>query len=172
MTTENKTIVCFHIGRGGKFHNAGHKSYLSYTKPSQLVEDDSKHWFFINPENYYDVKMQLGDRPNLLSKFDECSDKNDFSWFEKKGFEMGKDYYFDANGNALVSVQEVESGIFSINHDNEYDTNYSCYLENCDERELELIIKADCDNVEEAKQLLINNFDRTDLIEENEATII
>jgi len=163
MNTE-KTIVCFHVGRGGRFHNSGHKTYLSYTKPEKLVEDDSNHWFFINPENYHEVKNKLGDRPNLLEKFDQCINDNDYTFFENLGFDMGEDYYFNGSGNALVSVEEVESGIFCINHDGDYDTDYSCYLDDCDEHELQLIVDDGRDNVEEARQLLIDNFDRTDLI--------
>lgn len=170
MNTE-KTIVCFHVGRGGRFHNQGHKSYLSYTTPDKLVEDDSKHWFFINPENYYEVKNKLGDRPNLLERFEQCSNDNDYTFFENLGFDMGEDYYFDGGGKALVSVADVESGIFSVNHDYDYDTDYSCYLEDCDEHELELIVEAGRDNVEEAKKLLIEKFERTDLIEEEEVEL-
>lgn len=167
----NQTIVCFEIGRGGRFNNSGHLSYLPYKKPSELISyyDNSKGGLFVNPENYYDVLSKLGDRPNLVEKLQKCSENENYEFFEKLGFNMGEDYYFDSNGRPVVSVEDADSGIFRINWDNDYDSCYTCYIDDCDEKELWLILNADRDNTDEAKQLLIKNFDRTDLIEENES---
>jgi len=43
MTTLNnpieKTIVAFHTGRGGKFYNAGHVSFIGEKKINEFVND-------------------------------------------------------------------------------------------------------------------------------------
>ena len=66
MNTKN-TIVCFHVGRGGRFNNPGYVSYLGYTTPQEMFNRASdRNWLFDNPENWFDIKDEIGDCPNLL----------------------------------------------------------------------------------------------------------
>ena len=44
MTTE-KIHVAFHVGRGGRFYNAGHKTFIGEMKFSDLVQKRSEYLF-------------------------------------------------------------------------------------------------------------------------------
>lgn len=165
MNTESKTIVCFHIGRGGKFHNAGHVSYCRFRTPQEHFNyAQEKNWLFDNPKNWFEIKSQIGDRANLLEKWEN----NDQDFFREKGFDLGENWYFDANGNAIVSEKDVESGVFNLNFDGGYDTYYTQVLEDCSESELKLIVAEDCDHVKEAKELLVNVHLCYEFLEEEE----
>ncbi len=43
--SENKTIVAFHIGRGGRFYNEGHTSFIGEKSISDFVSD-----FYLNSD--------------------------------------------------------------------------------------------------------------------------
>ena len=95
---ENKTIVAFHIGRGGRFNNAGHTSFIGEKSISNFVD-------------------------SLFLKEDKTE-------------------YTDGNGNKIgLTVEECNSGIGIINIDGDYDTTYTCYLQDCSDEELEIIAK-------------------------------
>ena len=139
----NQTIVAFHIGRGGRFHNSGHLTYLD-EKPISHYTDD----LFLNYENEKDFKTRYG--------FDSTGDKNqrcildlindeDFDELEEKfGItqeQLGERQYFDGGGNMVgLTESESESGIGKINIDYDYDTTYTRYLSDCDEKEFQAIL--------------------------------
>lgn len=163
MKSVNNTIVCFHVGRGGRFHNAGHVSYCRFRTPEEHFNfAQEKNWLFLDPENWHDIKRQIGNRPNLLEKWDNM----DYDFFRQKGFDLGEMWYFDTNNNAIISEEDVESGIFILDFDGGYNTYYTQYLEDCTESELKLIVEEDCDYVQEAKELLINVYDCYEFEEE------
>jgi hypothetical protein len=155
MQNTEKTIVCFHVGRGGRFHNQGHVFFLRHCTPEQMFNNaQEKNWLFDNPENWFEIKNQIGERPNLLEKWEN----NDQDFFQRKGFDLGENWYFDSNGNPIVSCEDVESGIFVLNFDNDYNTYYSKLLKDCTESELKLIVQEDCDHVEDSKKILIDYY--------------
>lgn len=45
---ENRIIVAFHIGRGGRFNNQGHKSYIGERDFQDLVKSNSDELFIVN----------------------------------------------------------------------------------------------------------------------------
>ncbi len=45
-TKENKIIVAFHIGRGGRFYNAGHKTFLGELNFRDLQELNADNIFY------------------------------------------------------------------------------------------------------------------------------
>ena len=134
-----KTIVAFHVGRGGRFYNPRHLTYLD-DKPISAYTDG----LFIDYENLKEVMDRLKDHPNLLAKLEQCIDKGDVSFFGKLGLDLGEEVYIDECGNPVeLTVKEAETGIGCINIDNEYNTTYTCYLEDCSEYELEAILRSD-----------------------------
>lgn len=138
METENKTIVAFHIGRGGKFHNQGFLSFIGKNKIGDFTDN-----LFLNYENLDDVKKAIKDRPNLEKKFDKCLNDDNFSFFEKLGFDFGEKVYFDGGGNQVeLTEKEEETGIGRINIDHDYDTTYTTYLDECDQKEVEAILNS------------------------------
>lgn len=135
-----RIIVAFHIGRGGRFFNGGHKSFIGEKKIGDFTND-----LFVKYENISDIQDKIAGRENLENLFDIAQEdseagNNARTRFEKCGFKFGELVYTDCNGNKVgLSVSEAENGIGSINIDNDYDTTYTCYIEDCDELELKLI---------------------------------
>lgn len=131
-----KTIVAFHIGRGGRFNNQGHLSFVGVHDISYFTDD-----LFINYENQAKIFNAIKGRENLENKYYNCCENDDFSFFEKLGFDLGKKVFYDQCGNEVgLTEKEYDSGVGSINIDHGYDTTYTCCLEDCDEDELRLIL--------------------------------
>jgi hypothetical protein len=138
-TTTGKTIVAFHIGRGGHFHNGGHKSYVGEKSINEFIGN-----LFVNYENFYNVLEEIGDRENLSELLEEANGDLDLKNEAYKkllslGLDLGEPYWFDSNGNHIISDEDVEIGIGTIDIDRDYDTTYTQYLEDCDNKELSLI---------------------------------
>lgn len=115
-----RTIVCFHITRGGRFFNGGHLEYRAYVSPSDVLK-------------YNDTNL-----------FDGENDEGELC-------------YFDSSGHELCPFDDVASGEFRMEFDGHYNTWYCTDLEKCDESELKAIIEANADNVERAKELMVEN---------------
>lgn len=62
------------------------------------------------------------------------------SAFDKLFLSEDETHYLDASGNEVgLTVAEAETGIGTINQDNDYDTTFAVYLEDCDSRQLAAI---------------------------------
>ena len=138
-STIGQTIVGFHTGRGGRFYNAGHVSFIGECKISDFTND-----LFLLYENQLDIYNAIKGRENLEEKYYECDENNDFSFFEKLGFKVGEKQYF-RNGEYPVGLTEAESdsGIGVIDIDGEYDTTVCLMLEDCSDEELQLIVDSE-----------------------------
>jgi len=143
------------VTRGGRFHNQGHLVYKSWVTPQDVIKYNDSN-LFTNPKNWFEIKKRIGDRPNLNEKFD-LYDNGGWEFFNKIGMPVGELYYFDANQNPICSVKEVESGEFRMEFDGDYNTWYCTSIEDCNEHELQAIIDKGCDNVERAKELMVEN---------------
>lgn len=133
-------IVAFHIGRGGRFHNSGFKSYLGQNEISKYTDDLYSHF-----ENESSFKKRYGydscdDGKCILDlitdcEFDELEEK--FGITEEM---LGEEIYFDGGGNSVgLTEKEYQSGVGKINIDHDYNTTYTCKLSDCDTNELKLI---------------------------------
>lgn len=109
-SSENKTIVYFHTGRGGHFNNAGHKTFKGTKNISEVLSlcDSSNRWSFL---------VNRDDKGRFCAP-----------------------YYADQNGNYLISEKEIESGVGQLEWDGIYDTDSCFHLSDCDENDLKLII--------------------------------
>lgn len=104
-----KALVCFHIGRGGHFHNPGHKSYNPWVKSfGDLVNQD---WLFINNED--EEGNELDDDDWTLT---DCS-----------------------GNVLIEGRDEIEAETGTLSRDGEYDTDIVQRLEDCDDDEIELV---------------------------------
>ena len=156
MENSKKIIVSFHIGRGGRFYNSGHVTFLGEENINHYTDD-----LFVRYDNQQIIRNTLKNRnlSNLLEKFDDCIESDNFNFFIQKfsDFEIGEQIYIDLNGNEIgLSVDNDGTGI--INRDNNYDTTYAKYLEDCNEDELYLIVNSNTycsdETLELAKQII------------------
>lgn len=157
------TIVYFHTGRGGHFHNAGHVSFCGNKTILEVLQlKGDKHPTFLNKENQVEIYGMLKGRGNLIELFEQCADKGDFTAFENKtGLKLGEDVYTDSNGSQMITVAEAESGVGGLNWDEGYDTDVCMLLSECSDNELKIIANSDEWNKEGLLQEFFN--DNTDL---------
>jgi hypothetical protein len=136
------TILAFHIGRGGQFYNPGHKTFIGEYKIGYFINN-----LFIGYENQGEISRKIGNRENLRGLYERAlefgSDTSAKDRFERlTGLSFGEEVYYDGNGNEVgLTAAEEATGIGCINIDNEYNTTYTCRLEDCDENELQIIVE-------------------------------
>lgn len=140
------TVVAFHIGRGGRWYNQGHKTYLGEHRIGDYTND-----LFLFFENSKDIFKHLkteieefneNEWFNLLSDCEnlQCDTKQIEEKYNLESGELGELVYFHENGNPVgLTYKEEETGIGCINIDYDYDTTYTHSLYDCDENELQLI---------------------------------
>lgn len=136
--TTEETFITFHIGRGGRFNNQGHKTYVDQdmTIDSYLTDDN-----FSQFENQREIANKIGNRENLIALFEKAIDGNNdaFERIEKiTQIKFGKEIYTDCNGNP-VGLDVENDGTGMIDEDGDYDTTIVQKLEDCNEDELLLI---------------------------------
>lgn len=163
---QNKTILFFHTGRGGRYYNAGHKTFKGVKTIGEVLalNDNSKNHIFLAKENEHAIAKMLSDRnfTNLMQLFENCRDKEDFSEFENKtGLPLGENVYVDCNGNEIITEAEVESGVGVLNWDGAYNTDMCLYLSDCNEDDLKIIADSEEFNKEGILQEYFDEF--TDL---------
>lgn len=134
-----KTIVAFHIGRGGRFYNAGFLTFIGEKRIGEFTND-----LFTRFENENDLLETVENKDRFR---DLCVDENFTLLEEEFGVteEMLGDieYYCGASMQAVgLTRKEVEEGVGRINIDNDYDTTYTGYLDDCSEEELIAIAKS------------------------------
>lgn len=118
-----ETILYFHTGRGGRFYNGGHHTYRG-------------------KKTIHEV-LSLRDNSNQWSFIHERDKKGRFC----------KPYYADQNGNFLIYVKDVESGVGILDWDGIYDTDTCFKLSECNEVDLKIILES-------------NEWDKLDVIKE------
>ncbi|MFO0414893.1 MAG: hypothetical protein ACK52I_22195 [Pseudomonadota bacterium] len=138
--TIEETLVTFHIGRGGRFYNQGHKSYIDQDKTISSYTGD----LFISFENQQAISLKIGDRENLIKLFEKAIDDDEIA-FEKieriTGLKFGEKVYIDCNGSGVgLNVDNDGTGIIDI--DGDYNTTIVKKLEQCTDEELLIIYKS------------------------------
>jgi hypothetical protein len=145
MTNSKKTIVYFHTGRGGRFYNAGCRSFGGSKDIGEVLamNDNRKNHSFLDKENFHEIYEKVEKLENLRKLLEDCRDNDDYTVFEKKtGLELGEDVYTDCNGNQIITVAEVELGVGTLNWDGYYDTDTCMLLSDCSEGDLKLIAES------------------------------
>jgi hypothetical protein len=161
MSTTTSTIVAFHIGKGGSFYNSGHLSFIGdgvkigdytndlflnykYTdeiaKKLRFLDEHSEDVFAYSYTSPGAKKAHVyTSREDMLYTFD--TEQRADLITEVFGEDPGQLMWFDGNGKAIISDEDVQSGIGVINIDNDYDTTYTTLLSECDEKELICIMQ-------------------------------
>lgn len=155
------TIVAFHLGRGGRFHNAGHLSFIGYNYISKYVNN-----LYLSHENISLFKNMPGyDTPNtdgIKCILDLITDEEYSTLEQAYGITedtLGVLHYYTECGNPVgLTKDEAESGIGRIDIDGGYDTTYTCYLHDCTEAEAHLIRRSrDYEMMDEDDQSIIKD---------------
>lgn len=107
-----KNLVCFHIGRGGRFNNQGHKTYRSDIESFQELLD-----YYANDLFEYTEDEEGNPLPD-----EECCIK-------------GRDGIVLVQGREAM---ESETGI--LDFDGDYNTTYAKELKDCTDEELQTIV--------------------------------
>ncbi len=111
MTNTNRTIAMFHVGRGGRFGNAGHLTFVGF-KP--IDEAYVVERLFINE-----------------SEFDEDGNTIEVGVFECSGkLVMSIENWHEA----------CRTGIGRIDIDGDYESTYTEYVDSLSEREMEAMV--------------------------------
>lgn len=142
--TIEKTLITFHTGRGGRFYNPGHVSFVNQDMTISSYTDD----LFLAYENASEIANKIGDRENLIKLFELAKEvdgvdaSNARERFEKiTGLSFGELVYVDWNGSEVGLAYEND-GTGRINIDNAYNTTVVKYLEDCSDDELLMIYKS------------------------------
>jgi len=139
QTVEN-TIVAFHVGRGGQFHNAGHVTFLGCKNIGDFTSDLNLAF-----SNAMKVWKEIGNRENMQAAYIAIMDNdNDLElagkFKSRTGLDLGNLVYVTDNGEIVgLTAEDEATGVGSINIDNQYDTTFTCYLKDCSEAQLQLI---------------------------------
>ena len=153
----NQTIVAFHLGRGGHYHNPGHLSFIGTHEISHFTEDlflnydlseimeklENENEDWDDEDTNYDKNIYLTKRDLFIQLVNE----ENFDELEKRfGIDqdaLGSKEYFDGGGNPVgLTASESETGIGKINIDYDYDTTYTTHLSECSDAELRAIISS------------------------------
>jgi hypothetical protein len=150
-------IVAFHIGKGGRFHNAGYLSFIG----EKNIGDFTEHLFFkYENQNKFSTRFGFDYTHDKDQKciIDLITDKEFEELEEKFGITeemLGEEVYYDANGNEVgLSEKDVETGIGRIEEDGYFNTTYTKYLDDCNESEIEAIKTSNYWNKDELLSLL------------------
>lgn len=115
--TENTIYVSFHVGRGGRFHNPGHISFIGEFDFQQLLKVCSDSLFWVQ------------------ETFDEDGNEKPLAeseWYVHDGTDM----------HLLAGRAEMEAKTGCLNFDNDYDKDYTTTLGDCDDAEMEALRRA------------------------------
>lgn len=111
--TYKNTLVAFHIGRGGRFPNGGHYTYMNDIKDFQTLLKLKNDYLFLHD-----------------------TDSND------KPLPENEQYYTDGAGNIMLNASEVNSKTGLIDWDGVYNTDIVCKLCDCPAAAEKALLKA------------------------------
>lgn len=142
MENSVNILVEFSIGRGGRFNNGGHVSFLGYEGNGKSYVENNN---FLKFENESEIILEHEDEVENIADLitDLDNQKGDsYDEFCKQYGDLGNVIVADCDGNEIGDY--VEDGLpFFYNEDNEYNSTYGKYLKDCTEDELELIARSD-----------------------------
>lgn len=115
-------FVRFHVGRGGRFNNQGHLS-------------------FVNEDNFQDLISACKDDANLF----EVNSVYDVETDTEKDLPEEEWYLYDAGNKILVQGKEaMEAETGCLDWDGEYDTDYVKTTDELNDKEIECLWEEYC----------------------------
>jgi hypothetical protein len=138
-TEKSGIIVAFHTGRGGCYNNPGHTSFIGEKKISEFTDD-----LFIRYENESEILKRFNNE-KVFNAFREAINDKDFETLEKFGIkenDLGKEEYYRGECGTSVGLMVDNNGTGSINIDYQYDTTTACFIEDCSENDIIMIVES------------------------------
>ena len=168
-TLNNKSgiIVAFHTGRGGRFYNSGHVTFVGEKRIDSFVDD-----LFLQYENQQDVWHAIEGNANLEELYYAATDYNDESkstaararFKNLLDLDFGELIYTDSSGNPVgLTLQEASTGVGTINIDHDYDTTCAMYIEDCSEGQLDLIANYNGYKSSQLEDWMEKNYEKQDV---------
>lgn len=118
MKTYNEIYVSFHVGRGGRFHNPGHITFIAECDFQELIKKRSSDLILCN------------------TTWDE--DKNEEVDLAPEDWKI-----VDTGSNVILEGKdEIEAKKGVLEFDTIYDKDYTCSLDECDDKEWEALKEA------------------------------
>lgn len=137
---EKNIIVTFHIGRGGRFNNAGHTQFLDDNNSAKSSVENSN---FLGFENESDIIEEHGDDVlDLISDLNNDDTSSEYKEFCKKYGDLGGVVVKGPSGE-IIGDYVADGEPFHYDYDGQYDTTYGVEIEDCDEDQIEMIVKSD-----------------------------
>lgn len=159
METIKKTLMAFHTGRGGRFNNAGHTTFIGEGKSINEFTSD----LFLNFENTKEVVRDAEDRgldvSNVLDAIADATNGNNTP-FTRMGFDvqdLGALVWADCNGNE-VGLNFENDGTGSIDLDGQYNTTTVDFLENLSENEAQMVLDSNTWKSQDTTDYLLEKF--------------
>lgn len=125
-----KTLVNFHIGRGGRFNNQGH---LTYTGTGTTVKDYIREKSFLRYENEDSITRQIAeendmDIDNVRDEFNQCEIGEFCEKYTIAKADFGELRLFEDTGHDLGEYSEGDEP-YHYDSDGEYRTDYGKQIE-------------------------------------------
>lgn len=150
-------VAVFHTGRGGRFYNAGHVTFLG------IYDNFDPDYFGVNVyfgfENWYEFceNYITSDIPDDILDWDTYLDYNNITESDKQKFndyclqhsidfsfeDLGEVIVFKDNGNKTsTTLNELNSTSGSLDLDGGYDSYGWCAVKNLEQDDIKLILDA------------------------------
>lgn len=130
------------------FHISRNNSGLStkFVDEANIGDVLNEQEVYIEREEFFKIQRSLEKQglTNLIELLEDCRENDNYELFESKtGIEVGEPCYFDSNNKMLISVEDVATGVGTLEFDRDYDTDYCVLLSEADEQDLTLISKSE-----------------------------
>ena len=131
-------LAYFHTGRGGRFYNAGHRTFVKIVSDISEIIPGTASFIPANKieglEDFlFDSWVNEDWEDEGLKELQNSLRMTDMEFRERK---------LDNMGGKSIDLEMNEDGTGYINWDNDYDFDVVCNLSDCDEDDLILILKS------------------------------
>lgn len=119
--SKKNILVNFHVGRGGRFNNAGYLTFVGTgNEAKNFVENEN----YIDYENKHSIIKEHGDIViDLMTDLDTAIDGEDYDAFCKKYGKLGGLTLYDCSGNEIGDYKDNDEE-YHYDEDGICDTSY------------------------------------------------
>jgi len=137
---ENKTgiIVAFHKGRGGRFNNGGHTTFIGQKEITEFTND-----LYIRFQNEAKILERFKSEKlrNLVKNYIADMDLDTLKELGVTVDDLGHQEYFCGASGSSVGLMVDNNGVGCIIIDGDYNTTSACHIEDCSESQIKMILE-------------------------------